>query len=58
MRPGTTEHALMICFAPSILAHEPLGTKKRLLNPNFPVPISIVFGDDDWIKDVEEDAGE
>jgi len=36
------------------MAHIPLATKDRLLNKDFPVPISFIYGDDDWVvKEVD-----
>lgn len=57
-RPGKTEHALMILFSQSILAHIPLGTAEKLLNPNFRFGVSFVYGDSDWIRKIDEDAPE
>ena len=31
----------------------PLGSSSVLGNPNFEVPISIIFGEYDWMKDVD-----
>lgn len=46
----------MILFSESLLAHIPLATKDKLLNPKLNVPICIIYGDDDWLTEVEEDA--
>jgi pimeloyl-ACP methyl ester carboxylesterase len=46
----------MILFSESLLAHLPLATKDILLNPKLNVPICIIYGDDDWLTEVEEDA--
>ena len=55
-RPGTTEHALMICVGETILAHVPLGTPDKLLNPKLKFGVSFIYGDSDWIRPIDEDA--
>jgi len=40
----------MILIGQTLLANEPLGSKERLLDPDFPVGVSIVFGADDWVR--------
>lgn len=40
----------MILIGQTLLAHEPLGTKERLMSPDFPVGVSIVFGAQDWVR--------
>lgn len=59
MRDGTSENALFILFTKSLIAHNPLGLPSNLLNPNFPVPISIILGDYDWVQfvDMEDICG-
>jgi cardiolipin-specific phospholipase len=49
VRPGTTEKALFILFDCGLHAHQPLHSTARLENPDLPFPISIVFGDRDWM---------
>ena len=49
MRDGTTEMAIMVLFNPLLRAHLPLGTEDKLASPTFPIPISIFYGDDDWV---------
>lgn len=56
MRRGTTEYAILIMFNPTLTAHLPLGTPDKLGNPDFPVPISFFYGDEDWVANVDEDA--
>ena len=50
MREGTSEFALLVMFTQGIQAHIPLGTEDKLASPNFPVPISYVLGDVDWVR--------
>lgn len=49
-RPCTTERAFTIMFRQSVLAYEPLATRERLLNPEFQMPMSFVYGDNDWVR--------
>ena len=57
MRNGTTEFAIMICFDLGFYPKLSLGHPDRLASPNFPIPISFVYGDQDWVRVVDEDAG-
>jgi len=58
MRRGTTEYGLGVMFGlgdGGIKAHKPLGTSERLMDPNFKVPFSFVYGDElDWVKKMDE----
>jgi len=56
MREGTTEYALKNMFEVPLLAHEPLNTKEKLGNPTFPLAFSFVYGDDDWVRVLDEEA--
>jgi hypothetical protein len=58
MREGTQEMALLINFDSGIHAYLPLGVASKLANPNFPVPISIVLGETDWVKICDDGASE
>mmetsp|Transcript_24695 Transcript_24695/g.38429 ORF Transcript_24695/g.38429 Transcript_24695/m.38429 type:complete len:139 (+) Transcript_24695:824-1240(+) len=57
MRPGTTEYGLMILFDVSLQPKLPLGTDDKLNNPEFPIPISFVYGSNDWTRVVDTDFG-
>jgi len=58
MRPGTTEFALMICFSLGLYSNVvPLGHETKLANKEFPIPISFVYGDEDWVRRVDSDYG-
>jgi hypothetical protein len=52
MRPGTTEYGLMLCFDRFLMAKIPIGTNEKLLHPDFPLQVSIIFGDRDWVLKV------
>ena len=49
MQPGSTERFIFILFDCGLHAHKPLQNADRLGNPELPFPISIVFGDSDWM---------
>ena len=56
MRKGTTEYALMLCFELGFYCKvTPLGNPTRL--PSLEVPITFIYGDDDWVYHVEQNAG-
>lgn len=58
MRPGTTEFALMVCFELGLYSKVvPLAHEDRLGNKDFPIPVSFFYGDKDWVRSVEMDAG-
>jgi len=48
-RDGTTEVAIMVNFGINLKSHLPLGTEEKLANPDFPIPISFIYGDNDWV---------
>jgi len=50
LRPGSTEYALFVCFDPYFHAILPLDDEECLRNLN--IPISIVYGDRDWMTNV------
>jgi cardiolipin-specific phospholipase len=51
MKAGSTEYAIFTCFEFGMFAKNPLESKERLGNPDFPLPISFFYGDDDWMYD-------
>ena len=55
-RRGTTEYAIMINFELGMQAKIPLSNHDVLGNPNYPVPISFVYGDNDWVPRTDEGA--
>ena len=48
-REGTTEYALFKQFDAGLHAHKPLAADERLSGEHISFPISIVFGDRDWM---------
>jgi hypothetical protein len=55
---GTSEYALLVNFTKALQCYLPLGTADKLANPEFPIPVSIVLGDDDWMREVDLGASE
>ena len=47
----------MVNFETTMLAYLPLATPKKLMNPNFPIPISIIYGDSDFMSRIEGKIG-
>ena len=58
MREGTSEYAIMMLFTDELIAHSPLFTPSKLAQPGFPVPVSIVVGEHDWVTRQLKDTGE
>ena len=58
MRDGTTEYAPMVNFDLSLTAKLPLGIKDKLANENLILPISFIYGDNDWVQILEEDIAD
>jgi len=57
MRPGTTEYAMMILFDLGLYSKLPLGTPDKMANDQFPIPFSFIYGERDWVRTVDVDAG-
>ena len=47
----------MVNFESRMLAHLPMGTPEKLLNPDLPFPVSIMYGDTDYMRVVLEPKG-
>jgi pimeloyl-ACP methyl ester carboxylesterase len=58
MRDGTTENAPMINFNLYMQAHIPLGSSDKLASEKFKLPISFVYGDNDWVHVLEGDIAQ
>lgn len=54
-RKGAPEAALMVNFDFSLQPYLPLGSDLRLGNPNFPIPLSFIYGENDWARIVDQD---
>ena len=55
MRESTTECALMVLFDCALQAKLPLSNKDKLGNPNFPLPFTIIYGENDWVLRIDDD---
>jgi hypothetical protein len=44
----------MVLFDCALQARLPLSDKERLGNPNFPIPFSIIYGDNDWVLRIDD----
>lgn len=49
MREGTSEYAPMVNFTITLQAHIALGTPDKLANKDFPLAITFIYGDHDWV---------
>ena len=58
MRKSTSDCALMIMFNQGLQAYLPLGTVDKLCNPDLPIPVSFIMGDNDWVRYLDEDYGQ
>ena len=47
---GTSEAALFVLFDFGLFAHDPLNKPSTLACSNFPLPISFIFGQHDWVS--------
>lgn len=36
----------------------PLGDDSKLAKPNFEIPISFIYGDHDWVQEIEKDIAD
>ena len=48
----------MVNFNIYMSAHIPLGTSDKLASEKFNLPISFVYGDNDWVHVLEGDISE
>ena len=46
----------MVNFGLGLVCKLPLEAENKLGNPNFPIPVSFIYGDDDWVANFELDA--
>ena len=58
MRDGTTEYGIINMFNGDLQAYLPLGGPDKLASPSFPLPISFIYGAQDWMLDMEEGAAD
>lgn len=55
-RKPTTEKGLMIDFKPVCQAYYPLTNPEKLCKENFPKPVSIIYGEQDWTDKLDGDS--
>lgn len=55
MRPGTTEFALMVCFDLGLYSKLSLGHPDKLCSKEFPIPVSFIYGAQDWVRTLDQD---
>lgn len=49
LRQSSTEYALFMQVDPGLHAHVPLDHEEQLRNSELPFPISVVYGEIDWM---------
>jgi pimeloyl-ACP methyl ester carboxylesterase len=49
MRKSTTDCSIIISFSLGLICHDPLNTKDKLSSGSFPIPVSFIYGDLDWV---------
>ena len=52
MRPPSTEKCVLIMFQPGFVCPNPLEPK--LGDKEFPIPVSFIYGENDWVTLYEE----
>ena len=57
-RAGTSEYALTNLFTSGMRPINGLNCQWMMQNPNFTVPFSIVFGENDWMKGIDRGQSE
>ena len=55
MRKNPSETAIQIMFTPGLQAIFPLGDKEKLGSPSFPVAFTLIYGDNDWVTNLDDD---
>lgn len=58
MRESRIEYSPMILFNPQMQAQLPLGINSKLASHQFELPISFIYGDNDWVQIIEEDIAD
>jgi pimeloyl-ACP methyl ester carboxylesterase len=46
----------MITFSLGFICQDPLNIKEKLSSGAFPIPVSFIYGDLDWVKRVEKEG--
>ena len=45
-------------FTPALTPYHPLGSDQKLKSKEFPIPISFIYGEQDWTPFVDENAAQ
>ena len=56
VQESNQEMGIMINFNLKLEAVYPLASPEKLMSSDFPIPISIMYGDTDWVGGLESDA--
>lgn len=56
MRKSTTDCSIMITFSLGLICQDPLNTKDKLSSGSFPIPVSFIYGEADWVRLVEKEG--
>ena len=52
------EHVPLILFNSQMQPVTPLGTPEKLAGKKFKLPVSFIYGDNDWVQIIEEDIAD
>ena len=50
MRENKSEYCLQVGFDDALRCYLPLGVQSKLGSEKFPIPVTIVLGDVDWVQ--------
>ena len=53
MRPEKVSSSILINFGPGFICYEPLEAETALGTATFPLAVSYIFGDQDWMARIE-----
>ena len=56
MKPEKVSCGILINMGPGMVCYEPLGAENYLASSSFPLSVSFIFGDVDWMAKLEEDG--
>lgn len=56
MKPSSSDPSILISFSPGFVCQDPLDSPEKLSSGKFPVPVSFIYGELDWVRVVEEDG--
>jgi pimeloyl-ACP methyl ester carboxylesterase len=56
MKPSSTDTSILTSFAPGFVCQDPLDSPLKLSSGKFPIPVSFIYGELDWVRVIEEDG--